>query len=89
MPKTKFPKRRPSPNEASPDELGIDPGQVGPDSGGQSGDTQGLPSSASVGSESIEELVTEEQAFEASVLEGVADAGNHPERPVYSHERLK
>ena len=29
-------------NEAQLDELGDDPGQVGPDSGGQSGDTQGL-----------------------------------------------
>jgi hypothetical protein len=29
-------------NEAQMDELGDDPGQVGPDSGGQSGDTQGL-----------------------------------------------
>ena len=29
-------------NQARPDELGSDPGQVGSDSAGQSGDTQGL-----------------------------------------------
>ena len=29
-------------NEAQLDELGSDPGQAGPDSAGQSGDTQGL-----------------------------------------------
>ena len=65
----------------------IDPGQVGPDSGGQSGDTQGLSSTASVASESIEELASDEQALEASFVDGVAEAGNHPERPVHTHER--
>ena len=63
------------------------PGQIGPDSGGQSGDTQGLSSTESVGNESVEELAEEDQATEASFEDGVAEAGNHPERPVYTHER--
>jgi hypothetical protein len=87
MAKHKFPKSKLQPNEARPDEQGDDPGQVGPDSGGQSGDTQGLSSTATVGNESIEELATDDQAVEASFAEGVADAGNHPEQPVRSHER--
>jgi hypothetical protein len=37
--------------------------------------------------ESVEELVTDDQAMEASFADGVADAGNHPEQPVRSHER--
>jgi hypothetical protein len=87
MAQRRFPKRKQDPNEARPDEQGADPGQVGPDSGGQSGDTQGLSSTASVTDESIEELVTDDQAMEASFAEGVAEAGNHPEQPVRSHER--
>ena len=35
-------KRKSRDNEAQLDELGSDPGQVGSDSAGQSGDTQGL-----------------------------------------------
>ena len=87
MTKNRFPQRKLDPNEARPDEQGIDPGQVGPDSGGQSGDTQGLSGTASVANESVEELATDDQALEASFADGVADAGNHPEQPVRSHER--
>ncbi len=72
--------------EAEMDELGTDPGQVGPGSAGQSGDTQGLAEGSEAGSESVEELAEDEQAFEAEVVEGVEDAGDHPERPVRSHE---
>ena len=43
---------------------------LGPDSAGQSGDTQGLP-------ENIEELLEEGQSFEAGVLIGVEDVDNH------------
>jgi hypothetical protein len=87
MAKNRFPKRKLEPNEARPDEQGEDRGQVGPDSGGQSGDTQGLSGTATVANESIEELATDDQAIEASFADGVADAGNHPEQPVRSHER--
>jgi len=47
---------------------------AGPDSAGQSGDTQGLPGVAEAGSESVEELLEEGQAFEAEAIGGVEDA---------------
>ena len=73
-------------NEAQMDELGDDPGQVGPDSGGQSGDTQGLSEIADAADESVEELADTGQAYEAEVIEGVEDAADHPEKPVHTHE---
>ena len=50
------------------------PRGTGPDSAGQSGDTQGLSEVAEAGSESVEELVEEGQSFEADAIEGVEDA---------------
>ena len=47
---------------------------VGPGSGGQSGDTQGLSDVAEAGSESVEELLEEGQSFEAEAIGGVEDA---------------
>jgi len=47
---------------------------TGPDSGGQSGDTQGLSDAAEAGSESVGELVEEGQSFEAEVIAGVEEA---------------
>ncbi len=47
---------------------------MGPDSAGQSGDTQGLSDVAEAGSESVLELVEEGQSFEAEVIGGVEDA---------------
>jgi hypothetical protein len=47
---------------------------LGPESGGQSGDIEGLSEIASADSESVEELVEEGQAFEAGVISGVEDA---------------
>ena len=47
---------------------------TGPDSAGQSGDTQGLSNVAEAGSESVEELVQEGQFFEAELIAGVEDA---------------
>jgi hypothetical protein len=72
-------------DEAQLDELGTDPGQVGPDSAGQSGDTQQLSSIADAADESVQELADSDQAIEASIVEGVEDAANHPERPVHTH----
>ena len=72
--------------ESQADGFGQDPGQVGPDSGGQSGDTQGLSSIADDADESVEELADNGQAYEAEVVEGVEDAAAHPERPVHTHE---
>jgi hypothetical protein len=47
---------------------------LGPDSAGQSGDTQGLSDVAEADTESVEELVEEGQSFEAEVISGVEDA---------------
>lgn len=73
-------------NEAQLDELGSDPGQVGPDSAGQSGDTQGLSQIADAAGESVEELADTDQAYEAEAVAGVEDAADHPEEPVPVHE---
>lgn len=72
--------------QARLDDLGTDPGQVGPDSAGQSGDTQRLSPTAEANEESVEELADTDQAIEAAAVEGVEDAAAHPERPVHTHE---
>lgn len=73
-------------NQAAPDELGNDPREVGPDSAGQSGDAQRLSTIAEADDQSVEELAETDQQFEAAVIEGVEDAGDHPERSVHTHE---
>ncbi|MGH9511058.1 MAG: hypothetical protein ACRD2U_02870 [Terriglobales bacterium] len=74
-------------NEARLDELRKnDLGQVGPASGGQSGDTQGLSNDEDASDISVDELSEEDQAVEAGIVDGVEDAANHPERPVHTHE---
>jgi len=72
-------------DEAQLDELGNDPGQVGPESAGQSGDSQQLSSIAEAADESVQELADSDQALEAGIVEGVEDAADHPERPVHTH----
>ncbi|HKA37943.1 MAG TPA: hypothetical protein VKH43_14050 [Thermoanaerobaculia bacterium] len=47
---------------------------LGPDSGGQSGDIEGLSRAELADSESVEELVEEGQAFEAGIISGVENA---------------
>ncbi|MEP7117676.1 MAG: hypothetical protein ABI880_08845 [Acidobacteriota bacterium] len=64
----------------------MDPGQLGPDSGGQSGDGQGLSPIADAADESVDELVDTGQNYEAEVVIGVEDAADHPEQPVRTHE---
>src|SRR5579871_3942179 len=73
-------------DEAQMDALGDDPGQVGPDSGGQSGDTQGLSVSADAAGESAEELADAGQVYEAEVIEGMEEAADHPETVVHTHQ---
>jgi hypothetical protein len=46
----------------------------GPDSAGQSGDTQGLSGLAGADSESVRELLEEGQSFEAEAIMGVENA---------------
>ena len=72
--------------QAQADDLGNDPGQVGPGSAGQSGDPQRLSREPDANEESVEELADTDQAFEAAAVEGVEDAADHPERPVHTHE---
>jgi len=47
---------------------------LGPDSAGQSGDTQGLSDLEEADSESVEELLQEGQSFEAEVIAGIQNA---------------
>jgi hypothetical protein len=48
--------------------------ELGPNSAGQSGDTQQMSDVPSADSESVEELVEEGNAFEAEAVQGVEDA---------------
>jgi hypothetical protein len=59
---------------------------LGPRSGGQSGDLQGLSRVERADSESVDELLDEGNAFEAGVVTGVEDAGDADEREVHTHE---
>jgi hypothetical protein len=59
---------------------------LGPRSGGQSGDLQGLSGIARAGSESVDELLEEGNAFEAELVKGVEDADDHDEAEVRTHE---
>lgn len=47
---------------------------LGPNSAGQSGDTQGLSDVEEADSESVQELVEEGQFFEAEVISGIENA---------------
>ena len=58
----------------------------GPDSAGQSGDTQGLSDVAEAGSESVEELLEEGQSFEAEAIGGVEDAPDPDVAEVHTKE---
>src|SRR5579864_8171914 len=73
-------------NQAQPDELGNDRGEVGPDSAGQSGSMQRLSDVEDAEDESVEELAETGQDFESAAVDGVEDAGDHPERPTHTHD---
>jgi hypothetical protein len=79
-------KRKLRNDEPSIDELERDSGQASSDSAGQSGDDQGLSQIAEADEVSVEELAETDQAYEAEAVEGVEDAGDHPERPVRTRE---
>jgi hypothetical protein len=59
---------------------------VGPESAGQSGDSQRLSRVANASESSVEELADDDQAIEAAAVDGVEDAADHPERPTHTHE---
>jgi hypothetical protein len=77
---------KPRDQDVQLDEFGNIPDEAGPDEGGQSGDTQGFSSIADAADESVKKLADAGQAYEAGVVDGIEDAANHPEQPVYSHE---
>lgn len=60
--------------------------QGGPDSAGQSGDTQGLPNREEGDSESVEELLEEGQSFEAGLILGVENASKDEVAEVHTKQ---
>lgn len=72
--------------QAGLDDLGNDPAQVGADSAGQTASSLGLSELRDSNEESVEELSDSDQAIEASAVEGIEDAADHPERPAHTHE---
>jgi hypothetical protein len=68
------------------DSVVFQPGGLGARSGGQSGDLQGLSGVEGAGSESVEELLEEGNAFEAEVVKGVENADDSDEAEVVTHE---
>jgi hypothetical protein len=59
---------------------------LGPEAGGQSGDTEGLSEDEIADSESVEELVEEGQAFEAGIISGVENAPDADEGEVRTRQ---
>jgi hypothetical protein len=59
---------------------------LGANSGGQSGDLQGLSNSASADSESVDELLEEGNAFEAEVVEGIQNVPDADQGEIKTHE---
>lgn len=59
---------------------------LGPDSGGQSGDVQGLRGSALGDSESVEELIEDGQSYEAEAVAGVENAPDPDQGEIRTHE---
>ena len=64
----------------------LDTRGLGPEAGGQSGDTEGLSRAELADSESVEELIEEGQAFEAGVVEGVETAPDADRGPIRTKE---
>jgi len=60
--------------------------ELGPDSAGQSGDTQQISGTPDADSESVEELAEEGNAFEADAVYGVENAKDADVSEVVTHE---
>jgi len=73
--------------DARIDELGNDTPEIGPDSAGQSGGSEGLSDIQEASGESVEELAGSGQVLESDALAGVEYAGDHPEKPLPTHEK--
>ena len=59
---------------------------LGADTGGQSGDTEGLSREELADSESVEELLEEGQAFEAGIVDAVENAPDADKGPIRTRE---
>jgi hypothetical protein len=62
---------------------------LGADTGGQSGDTQGLSGRVDVDSESVKELLEEGQSYEAEAVKGVEDAPDPDVAEVHTKQVLE
>jgi hypothetical protein len=62
------------------------PRGLGPDSGGQSGDTMGLPGAEIDDSESVEELLEEGQSFEAGIVYAIETTPDADKGPIRTRE---
>lgn len=80
----KKPARRPA-DVSNPVSAQSDRG-LGPDSGGQSGDVQGLSRNELADSESIAELTEEGQDYEAGIVSGVENAPDADQGPIKTRE---
>src|ERR1700691_5809487 len=86
-PKKAVQKKRRAPGKSRPAEtIRFERKGLGADSAGQSGALQGLSTSASADSESVDELFEEGNAFEAEVVEGVQHAPDADRGEVHTHE---
>jgi hypothetical protein len=79
-------KRRPRGKSQSVATVTFESKGLGANSGGQSGDLQGLSNSAGADSESVDELLEEGNAFEAEVVEGVQSVPDADQGEIRTHE---
>jgi hypothetical protein len=84
--KSALKKRRARGKSQSEAPVRFEPKGLGANSGGQSGDLQGLSNTAGADSESVDELLEEGNAFEAEVVEGVENAPDADQGGIRTHE---
>lgn len=66
--------------------VAFEPQGLGPRSGGQSGDLQGLSDYARADGESVGELLEEGNAFEAEIVKGVEDVPDADQGEIHTRE---
>lgn len=85
-PKRRTKKGRPRGKQQRENVVAFEPQGLGPRSGGQSGDLQGLSDFARADGESVGELLEEGNAFEAEVVKGVEDVPDADQGEIRTHE---